>query len=160
MKTRPLLGFSPPQGWSGEQPLPAWLSASAHPASQTPASLNQLSPANPKPCFQLAFRKAHTGTEPTQQQRPAENFPAGGVREAGGSAAEGEGQEQRRLWAGPTRGCSYLCGAGCPEGLDEPLEPLQHGAGAEHREPCQHDERQHLGRRGENVLVLWGTQLC
>lgn len=87
-----------------------------------------------------------TGTEPTQQQRP-QDVPAGKVREVAGSAAL---REKARSGVGP---CSYLSGAGGPEGLDEALEPLQHSAGAEHREPRQHDERQHLPREGKRCWI-------
>lgn len=67
------------------------------------------------------------------------------------SAVDGEGDQQRWLWGRPHPGplpsaCPHLCGAGCPQGLDQPLEPLQHGVGTQRGQPGQHDEGQHLDR--------------
>lgn len=71
------------------------------------------------------------------------------------------------LWGRAPRPCArpYLCGARCPERLNELLEALQHGAGAERAQPGQHDEGQHLeterrerGRSSAVPISPWGLQ--
>lgn len=47
---------------------------------------------------------------------------------------------------------AYLGGAGGPEGLDEPVHPLQDGRRTQGGQAGQHDEGEHLARRKETGL--------